>query len=235
MNDYSEWLRRAENFVRSTHQLPGEWLLRVDIEPPCIADVVKQLENSLPNGLPVFLRDFYLTASARLECRYHWSPDAPTLALLEELIPHTYSFYGGVSICPAVELEGAQQGFMNWAEIFEKYGGRGPEWAAIIRQCVPLTAVGNGDYLGIRVDETDQPRVVYIDHETDPAKDCPIFPLANTPEEYFIAIEQLGYLGPESWMLTHFLDTNPPKLLDTQGAAAGAWRKMLSSFGLKLA
>ena len=101
MPDYSEWLRRADGFVRDEHALPGRWSMNIEVEPPAGAAELGRLEDSLPHGLPSVLRDFYGTASSGAKCTFTWSPDKARLAEMDQILPSQYTIYGGPHLCSA--------------------------------------------------------------------------------------------------------------------------------------
>ncbi len=141
MADYSQWLRRAELFARATHRLPGRWSMKILIEPPLEAAEVEGLERVLANGLPKILKDFFLTASRSARCHYSWYELSK---LARQDIPIKPPIYGGVDFCSAAKMEDHQKGIFYFAELMEEYGND-LSIPALIRNCVPLMAVGNGD------------------------------------------------------------------------------------------
>jgi hypothetical protein len=233
MPDYSGWLRRAEAFVRATSTLPGNWSMKSNIAPPLGLEEADRLDRALPHGLPPLLRDFYVTASADVECRFTWTPDGESLSRLAEIIPHQYSIYAGPHFCSAGSLAEDHEQLIGLAEIFEDFAEYGASAAQTLRQCVPLISVGNGDYVALHVKAgPSQPGVIYVSHEVDIESDSPIIPLASTGEQFLTAWERLCYIGPEIWVLYPFLDDAKSGQLNADSPLANKWRSFLESFSL---
>jgi len=235
MVDYSEWLHRADVFARSVGVLPGRVGMEVDFLPPLDVADASHLNATLPHGLPAALRDFYVSASAGGRCTFRWTPNESDLELIAKLVPHNYTIQGGPWIFWAINLEGEHQGFVDWAEVLDELGGYGPAAAKTLRECVPLSKIGNGDYLALHAKAgSDRVPVIYIDHEADLELQSPIIPLSESLEQFFTTWERIGYIGPEIWLLNPFLRDSKTGLLDANCPLAIRWRTLLRSFGLPI-
>lgn len=235
MPDWSQWLHRAEKFVRSTSELAGQWGMQIAIDPPLNPEEADRLDRVLPHGLPAFLRGYYLTASANANCCFHWSPSESQLAALSEILPHQYSIYAGPRFCAAAKLEEEQQGLNGWAEVFDDYGGFGPITARTLRESVPFIPIANGDQLVLHVKANpEKPPVIYVSHETDVETESPLIPVSESAEEFMTEWERLGYIGPEIWLLYPFIEDSPNKRLDSTSPLALQWRTFLRGLSLPL-
>ena len=235
MPDYSEWLRRADVFVRATSALPGRWSMNIEIEPPADAAELDRLEDLLPHGLPPVLRDLYGTASAAAGCQFRWSPDKAPLAEMDRILPSQYTVYGGPHFCSAGDLAEHQESLTGWADVFDDFGGFGPATAQTLRESVPLVNVGNGDYVVFHTKANrGEASVVYVSHEAAAGIESPLIPLAESGEQFMTEWESLGYLGPEIWLLYRFIEDSPTGLLDHNSPLAMRWRSFLNSLGLPI-
>lgn len=236
MADYSKWLKRAEKFARSVMRCPGECGLKIDIGPLLDPIEAKCLDTALPLGLPQILRDFYLTASASVECTYNWEPDGDCVGLLEQVLPSAQSVYGGPHLCSALELPQSQQQLFSFAEVMDELGRFGPAAAAVMRGSVPLIEIANGDYMILHLKaQGHDSQVVYVSHEADADVESPITPISSTGEQFMVDWERIGYLGPEIWLLDAFLEASPKKLLESSSSIASRWRLVLKNLGLPIA
>jgi hypothetical protein len=235
MPDWLPWLQRAERFVRSTSKLAGRWGMQITIDPPLEPAEADRLDRVLPHGLPAFLRNYYLTASANAHCCFHWSPDEPRLAAMSEILPHQYSIYAGPKICAAAKLEEEQNGLIAWAEVFDDFGGFGPVTARTLRESVPFIPIANGDQLVLHVKANpEKPPLIYVSHDTDMETESPLIPISDSAEEFMTAWERIGYIGPEIWLLYPFIEDSPTKRLDTGSPLALQWRTFLQGLHLPL-
>ncbi|HEY4312360.1 MAG TPA: hypothetical protein VGN12_23125 [Pirellulales bacterium] len=233
MADYSSWLQRAEAFVRSTSNLPGQSGINIAIEPPLGPQEVDGLHQVLPHGLPPLLRDFYSTASAQVELHYSWRPTGGHLERLREVFRYEYNVYGGVTFCAASAMVREQNALFDWADVFFEQQGAGPAAAAMLKECVPLIPIRNGDYVVEHMARSPtQPAILYVTHECDWGAESPFIPLARDAAEFMAKWEQLCYIGPEIWMLSPFLNASSTNLLDTKSQVARDWRSFLGTFSL---
>jgi hypothetical protein len=191
---------------------------------------MNRLEQDLPLGVPSFLRDFYLTASADAECRFSWSPNSDQVSVSAYV--DGYSIYGGPNLCAANSLKDHQNNLMSWADVLDEYAGHGANAAAMLRRCVPLIAVGNGDYVAIERQGKQDGPVFYISHETNVEDESPIIPYCNSGKQFMTVWERFGYLGPEIWVLFQFLNDSTTGMLDPDSSLANQWRAFLGSFGV---
>ena len=232
MFDYARWLQRAEAFVRGLNELPGQWEISVDVEPPLSVDAAEQLRRTLPLGLPVSLLGLYTTGSARFQCSYRWSPDEEHLPIIAEVFPHQYTLYGGARFIPAVELAETQAAVREWAVEWDAppHGPPRAGWE-LWHQCVPFLSVGNGDHLAIRVRADDQP-VLYLCHDAEDAGDGrTAFEISPSFDQFLADWETLCYVGPEIWLLARFLADDGNGLLEVDQPIAARWREVIDHFG----
>lgn len=232
MRDYSHWLYRAETFVRTISTLAGEWSVEIAIAPPMDQGEADRLSQTLPHGLPCFLRDYYVTASAAARVHYSWKPLKTDLAIIGKVVPHQYTLYGGPTFCAAAELLDHHDRLVGFAEVLEELGGFGTAAAPVLRQSVPLIEIGNGDYIAWHAVEGNAGfGMYYVSHETDEQEESPIFPICDDLEHFADVWENLGYVGPEFWILDHFREPSSG-MLDANSAGALRWRMILKNLGL---
>ena len=95
---------------------------------------------------------------------------------------------------------------------------------AIWKRTLPFIHVANGDTVGLHItDIPDSMPVVYLSHE-EPAQ---VTVLSESLEQFLADWERLAYLGPEIWLLDHFLDhaQEGPTGIDCE--KADRWRALL--------
>jgi hypothetical protein len=223
--DVPAWFRRAEHFVRGLHGLPGRWGISIKVAPPIASSDFSLIEAEFSYELPSLLRKLYTEGSAEFSCCYSWTPDTKHLPQVNELVPHHYSFYGGPKFIPLANLP-RSIGVENW---FDAEGMTDDEKGAAItwEQTLPIIFIENGDLVGIHfTGNPDSQPVVYLCHD-DPKNSVEI--LAENLQSFLIHWEQLAYIGPEIWLLDHFLcesSTGSPGIDDVK---AGRWRKLLQA------
>lgn len=230
MLDYAHWLKRAEDFVRGLGNLPGQWGVSIAIEPPLARRAADELRNRLPFGLPAPLYDLYTQGSASYRCAYYWSPDEAHLPLVGEVFPHTYSLYGGARFIPACQLADAHASVRSWARGWNGTpdGGPRPSWEAW-QESIPFLAVGNGDYLALRVrgDRTDLP-VIYLCHDAEDGGDGrTAFEISPSFDQFLSDWETLCYIGPEIWLLAAFLSDDGEGPVQVNQPKVALWREIV--------
>jgi hypothetical protein len=227
MTDYPGWLRRAETFVRCLDYLPGQWSITIAVEPPLAKTKANELRENLPLGLPACLYDLYTIGSASFSCTYSWKPDESHLRLVEPILPHQYSLYGGAHIVPAAELEDVQYAVRSWMRGWGTSNSSPPKpgWE-IWDQCVPFVDFNNGDYLAIRVVGGDprQP-VLYLDHE-DASEGQNAIEISPGFDQFLADMETLCYLWPICWSQEFNEDARNGTLRADQPEVA-EWRRII--------
>jgi len=231
MIDYAEWLHRAEDFVRGLNYLPGQWGISLDVEPPLPKAKADELREVLPLGLPSPLYDLYTTGAATYRCTYHWSPDQSHLPLVGRVFPHTYTLHGGAQFIPAFELKDWQISVRKRAT---GYGATAdapprPGWETWY-ECVPFLAVGNGDYLALRVsDAAGRLPVLYLCHDAlDGGDGRTAFEISPSFDRFLADWESLYYIGPAIWLLAAFLAHGGEGPLNVKQPKAALWRRVIS-------
>jgi hypothetical protein len=220
LDSVSAWFRRAENFVRGLNRLPGQWGISISVEPP----VEISRDDDADTALPAPLLRLYTEGSARFSCQYHWKPDSTDLSRLSELFPHQYSFYGGAEFIPWDDLP--REPGVDWGWFDEDHHTAEEKLADDIwKRTFPFIHVGNGDMVGLLItDGSDSMPVVYLSHE-EPAE---VTFLSESLERFLVDWEQLGYIGPEIWLLGQFLDEGPEGLPRMDPEKVNQWREILS-------
>ncbi len=201
MIDYANWLRRAEDFVRGLDHLSGRLSVSIAVEPPLPEESADELSENLPLGLPACLYDLYAKGSASFCCTYCWKPNETNLRLIERLMPHTPSIYGGPRFVPAVKLEDAQYAVRSWARPWDAQVFQPPKpgWE-VWDQCVPFVDYNTGDFLALKIsDDGAQQSVVYLSHEFDVAQEPNVFEVSPSFERFLADWETLWYLWPAGW------------------------------------
>lgn len=219
------WLQRAEAFVRQRKDLPGTWGVSVSMEPPITNAEADLLAAKLPLGLPAPLRTLYVEGAAQIECRYHWRPLKKNLRAIEDVFPHESSFYGGAKFVPWTELLNVHGIHEWWDGVDDDPSEDVLRAREVWRHTVPFISVGNGDVVGLHV--TGDPQnlpVVYLSHEN---RENPVTPISPSLEQFLTDWENLCYIGPEIWLLNHFLTRKGNGGLKTAGKKARIWREFL--------
>ena len=230
MLDYSEWLQRAEDFVRRLNYLPGRWGISVAVEPPLSRAAADELCEVLSFGLPSPLYDLYSRGSASYCCTYNWELDESHLPLVGQVFPQTYSLYGGARFLPAAELKDTFASVRAWATKWDATADDPPRpgWE-LWHQCVPFIAVGNGDFLALHVsDSSARLPVLYLCHDAEDGGDGrTAFEISPSFDQFLGDWETLCYIGPEIWLLRQFLadDGNGP--LEVNQPKTALWRAVI--------
>lgn len=84
-------------------------------------------------------------------------------------------------------------------------------------------SVANGDYLAVQDGDGNDP-VYYLSHEGDESHGIQ---LAPTLADFLDRWSQIGFAGPEDWLLLPFLDSKPDGI-NASGANAIAWREAVN-------
>lgn len=204
------------------------------VEPPLAAAEAERLDQALPFGLPSILRDFYVTASANATCKFGWDPQGAHEAALAQAIGGSKSLYGGPCLCPASQAVQEQEHLSALAEVFEDIGDAPAlARARLLRRSAPFIHVATGDAIVLDVAANPaNPPVLYVPYaEPEP----PAILLSKSGEHFLMAWEQIGYAGPEIWLLDPFLGVDGEPTIQGNSARAVAWRAFLRELGLPCA
>lgn len=180
----------------------------LEIKPTASPQQVEAIETALGRKIPAPLRRFILEESAGVNFFWMLPEDAEVIDI--EIEEDEQPVMGSIEITinsPFPRPEGET--------LFGEVGQRNPEevlerW----RSAVEFIPVGNGDAIALDLmSDPDNPPVIYMDHET-----AETHQLAESFEEFIAAWFSLGCVGPESWILRHFMtDNGKPLPEDTDG------------------
>jgi hypothetical protein len=235
MLDYAQWLRRAVAFIEGLRTLPGKMRIEIKVAPPLSAPELAKVEESSPLPIPEPLRQFWLRASRRCECTYHWDPpdrfakqidvafpirvpahivggSRADAAWLEGSLRRTH-ISGGVTFDSPEDVIAHAHTFRDMAEDFRLDF---PKDARYCGHSLPLVPFGNGDFLGLYLrDEVHDPPVAFICHDGYGGSG----PFARSFADFLTQWEQVGYLWVEL-LLRHFINSRTG-LLDVDAFPAG--------------
>jgi hypothetical protein len=223
MFDYAAWLRRAELFVRGLKKFPGELHVNVDIAPPLSIDETNALCASLPFELPRPLYDFFTAGSASVDFYFLWEPTELDLPLLWQAIPDEHEVWGGLRCFSACAF-----GENGWArDIVVRKPDIPLQDGHLWNECIPFVHIPNGDYLALHVQRDDgRMPVLYLSHDAWDTSSA--FEIAPSLEQFLIDWEQLCYIGPEIWLLCHFLNDDDTGPFHVDSPIAVTWREIMS-------
>lgn len=220
--DWAAWLDRARQFWARLELLGGEFdTLEFSVRSAGSAAQLDRQLAALRNPVPESLRSFLVQGAAHLTMRYVWTPDPERLALLHKVYAGKRYFYGGETIGPPSSLVEYQDECREFAE--ESWLQDFPETQQEWLQAVPFARMPNGDYLALapHLDQVDPP-VIYLCHDDDN------WLLARNLPAFLNGWEQLGYVGPEIWMLRDFCDRTSG-CLDQESIKAQQMRDVFSN------
>ena len=187
----------------------------------------RQIEMDLPRRLRYFFR-----RSGGVHCGYSWEP----LAVQETAFRRLYSFHHSIG--------GGPRHFCTVSVISQLYALNQNVWASMeydrtdpgmIREhklwthSLPFFNIGNGDALAFDLSKPcDDPPILYLCHD-DTASGV----IAPNFDAFLHAWERLCYIGPEWWLLDHFLEgRGQTKRLNFEGERA---KRLRSLFGVEIA
>jgi SMI1 / KNR4 family (SUKH-1) len=223
MSDWpSRWdaLREACESRKAT----GRWLAGIDkppkfeIAPPAREEDVSVIETQLNCAIPSSFRRVLLEFSSRV-C-IEWALPAETT------MPEPFEeIWAGECRWDLQSLPPLQATYREWIE--NCFTDNSNAYDKVWYQKFPILEVGNGDFLGMDINDQSEQPVVYLSHDDGSAHG---FWLGLNFEDYVDRLSMIGCVGSEGWQLSPFL-AGQPSLLQTQSANAKGWRAW---FGLDL-
>lgn len=197
MFDYSSWFDRAAGFVETLKMLPGELKIVGSIRPPISQEEVDRLANRSRLPIPTEFRQLWTEGSSHSNLIYNWTSIPNTLRRQVSIASNdrfSDVLWGGPEFLSAEEIIELSHELPDWANGMRPDH---PKDARMWDHSLPLIPVGNGDYVGLYVDDKRTPcSVVYLCHEASGAS-CAI---ANSLEEFLTSWEDLCYIGTDFLM-----------------------------------
>ena len=178
----------------------------LEIKPPATPQQVDAIEQTLGRPIPAPLRRFILEESAGINFFWMLPEGTEVIGVDEDEEPVMGSIEVDIST-PFPRPEGetffGNSGERDAAKVLERWNS-----------AVEIIPVGNGDAVALDLlTDPENPPVVYMDHET-----AETHRLAASFDEFIEAWFSLGCVGPESWILRHFMtDNGEPLPPDTDG------------------
>jgi len=195
--DYSVWFDRAAKYVETLKKLPGEIKIDGSIRPPISHEEVDDLANRSRLPIPTEMRQLWTKGSSHSNLTYNWTSIPSTLQrqiAIASCDRFSKVVWGGPEFLSAEEIIELSHELPDWAKGMRPDH---PKDARIWEHSLPLIPVGNGDYVGLYVDDKRTPcSVVYLCHEASGGS-CVI---ANSLEEFFASWEELSYIGTDFLM-----------------------------------
>lgn len=198
MFDYRGWVERAHKFVTEAVPLVphNDCSIHAELAPPLTLQELQQVQTEGGRPLPLELQNFWLTASKQCDCSY--------VLETEEKI-----YAGGATFIDVLKLADELIECGVWADIVASW----PDDPTLWLHSIPFCSLKNGDYLGLfMLTPQDNPPVAYLSHDDES------FILAESFTTFLETWERLCYLGPESWELEEYRDTNGYLNADSQQA-----------------
>ena len=218
MLDLPAWLEKAKSFIDRLRHLPQEVFIRIHVTPPPSRSTIDRVRKQVPRALPEVLIDMYRHGFGEFECRYSWEPPRDSLRKLGRLYADQRSIYGGPCFVSYNKLAQTCELGRVWADEVCA-GWEGDEGAAareLWHRSIPFIALDNGDRVALDVaSDFENPSVVYLSHDDAGFN----VRLSDSLESFLLSWEQIAYVGPESWMLSPFLDPETLALGPDRGRA----------------
>ncbi len=197
MFDYSGWFDRAAKYLETLRTLPGELKIEGSVQSPISHEEVDRLAKRSRLPIPDELRRLWTEGASHSDLSYNW---VSIPARLQRQVKITANddyrevVWGGPEFLSADEIVSLSDELPDWAE---KMRPDYPKDARLWNYSQPLVPVGNGDYVGLYVDDERVPcSVVYLCHERSGGS-CVI---ANSLDEFLSGWEELCYIGTDFLM-----------------------------------
>ena len=221
--EFEAWVERVRTFSMALQMqpLPGTFNMDVEIDPPCTQEELREFSKKWPAGVPSALQKLWFEGAARIQCNYWWEPPANELDRLKEVFEYVTFIYGGVRFKSAETIYPGNFGITaDDRKDYEFWSDREFE---LWRRCAIFQDIGNGDSLALDPETNpDDPAVVYLIHDEDgSAQICPSF------SKFIATWEELCYIGPEHWLLGHWIDWDQG-VMDTIRHKAAELRELLT-------
>lgn len=187
------------------------------IEAPAIEKNLVTIERKLRRPLPSSLRDTFLNFS---ECfGFRWKLSSGVRLTDDVQLNQTWGGFFKINLKSLPTLADDLRVLINERE---KFGDEDLAYLLEIdRNALPFYAIGNGDMLAIDLREEDG-NVIYLALDSGP--EFHGMSLGCNFVDFMSKWSQLGCVGPEEWILEHFL-TKSGFNLDSK--VSGAWRRWI--------
>ncbi len=197
MFDYSSWFDRAAKYVETLKMLPGDLKIDGNIRQPISHEEVDRLANRSRLPIPREMRQLWTEGSSHSNLTYSWTSIPSTLrrqVAIASCDRFSEVVWGGPEFLSAEEIIELSHELPDWAKGMRPDH---PKDARMWDHSLPLIPVGNGDYVGLYVDDERTPcSVVYLCHEASGGS-CVI---ANSLDEFLVGWEELCYIGTDFLM-----------------------------------
>ncbi len=218
-NFISEWLESVRTFT-ARYKLAEGFSIQHQIEPPLPESRLAALTSELAVRLPEAVRLFLTRGSRRCRLEYQWEPTGSASELLEEILDQAY-VSGGADLCDASALVAQLKECHEWAR--ETWIAEYPKDQEFWLNSLPISPLDNGDFLAVDLREAKaDPPVVYLAHDDESRIIAPSF------SAFLKTWADLCYIGPEIWILDHFID-NSTGMLDASTPKAERLRDVFRS------
>ncbi len=179
-------------------------------EPEKLDAAFKQLGGSVPAALVAILEAGTLSGGWQLR-----EEDEATLPEASSEVS-----WGGLDLS-LNEVISAEESRRGWVK--ECFPNRSDPYDIVWHDKFAFHTVRNGDCLAVGV-LPDDPSVYYLSHDDGEGHGAP---LAPSLEQLLEKWSQIGFAGPEDWLLLPFMHATGPGI-DEQSATAREWRAALS-------
>lgn len=216
--DHNAWIARTRAFALSLQGRDDAEVRLVAFASPATEGDIADVERVLGATIPSSLRDFFVRGSAHVDWVYTLNPEAGAQERLDVLLPDVNRIFGGARVGPAFELHEFVSSVRQWAT--DTWVADEPAQRRIWESAFPFARLDNGDYLAVdgREHETDG-AILYLNHDDESFVIAPHF------VAFLEAWEQLGYIGPEHWLLRSFIA--PGGYLDPTSERAQQLRRLV--------
>lgn len=186
-----------EAFHGKLGELPGEFdSLELRQSPAATMERLASVETDLGFEIPTGLKEL-LTKTAALSFNYGWELPEPLVEVAGQIGLGDF-IHGGVVIDVDL-LTGNLKQCRNFAVSSWLNDDEFRQDQAFWLNTLPFMALRNGDYLGLDLETAS---VNYLSHDADS------FTFNMPLNSFFEAWSQIGYIGPEHWILEPFFDGN---------------------------
>lgn len=188
---------------------------RFTVAPPATEGQVRRIEGILNSKIPSGLRRVILSYSCRVDISWQLPDD--------ERPPEPFhQIFSGECRWDLENLPALQKTYEDWTT--NCFSNKDNPYDAIWHGKFPIAEVGNGDMIGIDLDQAVG-SVVYLSHDDGQGHG---YRLGCTFADFLDRFTQVGCPGFEDWQWLPFTDSNC-SLINPIGPNAVAWRQW---FGL---
>lgn len=183
-------------------------------EPPSTEDELISIEKELGQPIPAEFRKTLLTLSGHCELSWFLPDEFELPEELEEIF--SGNLHWGTKF-----IINFNQNKDKW--IKEVFPNPEDEYDEIWHNKFVFQEVGNGDYLGIELNDENYGKIVYLSHDDGEGHG---YILANSFEQLLSNWSKIGFVGAEDWQWLPFVENENSGILP-ESSNALKWKELI--------